>query len=1312
MAASQYFTQVQQIYVAYYQRPADPAGMLYWAQQIDAAHGNLDAVINAFANSAESLALYGPITSATIGVTIDSIYLSLFNRLPDPAGKQWYIDAFNAGDLTAGEIAYAIEVGATGTDAQAIGNKLTAANDFTQQVDGGLFSDPGFGVPPFNATYSGTADATQARTWLAAVRWEPSTVPTPSDTTAWIIGHIADPTDPIVIHTTTTFTLTPAVDIVHATLMDSVVIGNNLTLTTGDQITGLADTKMNYTVVDGTAAGVATINTLASVNVTALDSNTTNAGLWTNVGAVNVVSGSVGGKTTTLNNLNTGTTIGISSGTNSNVTATFINATGAADKASLVLGGSGKSTSSSAVNIGGGNDIESVAIATSGTNYDDLALGTGAATVAITGTGTNTMSFTSTAAKLALTSSASGTQKYTFVAGSIDSNDSIVLTGEATNDQVTANSYLSMPTLSGVETYVTTLDTTAVFDMTKVTGLKTLTANQGAAAQSVSITSATTLETLNIAGPTGNTSASYKSGTDASLTINYNLGSKAGTAGQDSSFDGVTVSDVKNLTINFNGAAGASHTMGFGDIKLDKANTESLVVKSTAGDWASFDVYRGDSLKTLSIVASGESSSLCLDYLYFASTKNAVQGLEHLSIVASGDYATAYVYDIAYCQSWDTSSGLITDTTNAFALKDLSMVASGADSYAFLYEGFVTVGDMDSLLMEASGDGSYVQNEYTWYVVGNVGTVDLIASGVGAGVYFSECLQIQGDVGSFNIEASGVNSYGTFAYTAWVTGDIGPITVSASASDAYAYVYWLDISGDVTGDVNLVASGADSSAAIDYLYADGGLAGDVNIVASGASSSACLYDLSLSGDLTGDINIVASGRSSCAYLEYFCDYGGGVDGAINITASGENANAYLYEFTVSGDVGSVNVTASGDSASAYIEYSYIYGDLGGFTMTASGDYACAAMYDDFSVTGDVGPVVLTASGVSAYQSFDGYYMCIDGDLASLAVLASGACAYACDNYFYVNGGHAGAISIEATGYEACATAFIGYGTNDLNLDGAVTIAATGAYASACLSADLNLGSLSGKLTMAATKVDSFAYGYITANTIGAVAIDTGIASSGGVELNLSLVSQSGTITAVGSGPLWIDVSAGQSITSLSAGTVKGAIEFYADGTDTKSMTITTGLGNDTIWGSTVGDTINVGSGTDTVYYVGDKQTQQGVLSTGFAVNPTAIDLIYGMGSKDKIDLLNFSNLTVADGAISIGTTFATATANQVLIVSGTYSTSAGTFTSGAVGGTNNDYLLQFNGGTTTTTVNSILLVDIVGTLSVNSSSEVLTLTVA
>ena len=59
MAASAYFDQIQQIYLAYLGRPADPDGLAYWANQVDAEDGSLSGVIGGFSASAESDTLYG-----------------------------------------------------------------------------------------------------------------------------------------------------------------------------------------------------------------------------------------------------------------------------------------------------------------------------------------------------------------------------------------------------------------------------------------------------------------------------------------------------------------------------------------------------------------------------------------------------------------------------------------------------------------------------------------------------------------------------------------------------------------------------------------------------------------------------------------------------------------------------------------------------------------------------------------------------------------------------------------------------------------------------------------------------------------------------------------------------------------------------------------------------------------------------------------------------------------------------------------------------------------------------------------------------
>ena len=198
MAFAAYLDAVQKIYIAFYQRPADPAGLRYWAQRMDAAGGDQAAVIDAFATSPEAVALYGPIDASTIGTVVDAIYLALYNRAPDAGGKKFYVDGFNAGTFTPGTIALNILNGASNDDAVAIANKLVVANQFTQQVDGRALTNPDFGIgSSFNVTYAGDADAVAARDILKAVTSSPTTVLNAGEVTEVLKDKIADPTDPI-----------------------------------------------------------------------------------------------------------------------------------------------------------------------------------------------------------------------------------------------------------------------------------------------------------------------------------------------------------------------------------------------------------------------------------------------------------------------------------------------------------------------------------------------------------------------------------------------------------------------------------------------------------------------------------------------------------------------------------------------------------------------------------------------------------------------------------------------------------------------------------------------------------------------------------------------------------------------------------------------------------------------------------------------------------------------------------------------------------------------------------------------------------
>jgi hypothetical protein len=183
-------TTVQKVYIAYYLRPADPGGLYWWAQQLNAAGGNMNALIDAYANSEEALRLWGTINSSNIGTLIDKVYMALFNRAPDTGGKQFYVNGFNSGQFTPGTIVLNILDGATGQDAEAIANKLNYSNKFVAVLD----PDGDYNIP-FEATYN--ADDEQAARELLAEITSVSDNITTQQVRQDVIDFIADPGDSI-----------------------------------------------------------------------------------------------------------------------------------------------------------------------------------------------------------------------------------------------------------------------------------------------------------------------------------------------------------------------------------------------------------------------------------------------------------------------------------------------------------------------------------------------------------------------------------------------------------------------------------------------------------------------------------------------------------------------------------------------------------------------------------------------------------------------------------------------------------------------------------------------------------------------------------------------------------------------------------------------------------------------------------------------------------------------------------------------------------------------------------------------------------
>jgi uncharacterized protein (TIGR02145 family) len=245
-AVSTSFDTVQKIYIGYYQRPADPAGLIYWATTVDT--NGLAQVIDVFANSAESQELYGPINSGNISTVVNDFYIALFARNAEAAGLEYWVGEFNSGRISAANIMLAFLNGAQNADLQSVNNKLAAATLFTNTID------PELDGLNFQATYAGPGDVIAGRNFLSSVTSDTTTVRNQADTTAYIQTNIADVGDPVLPDATPSDSPCPGLPTVTyaGKSYNTVLIGTqcwlNKNLDVGTMIPGSQNARNNGTI--------------------------------------------------------------------------------------------------------------------------------------------------------------------------------------------------------------------------------------------------------------------------------------------------------------------------------------------------------------------------------------------------------------------------------------------------------------------------------------------------------------------------------------------------------------------------------------------------------------------------------------------------------------------------------------------------------------------------------------------------------------------------------------------------------------------------------------------------------------------------------------------------------------------------------------------------------------------------------------------------------------------------------------------------------------------------------------------------------
>lgn len=132
MAGQATLSQVQALYVAYYGRPAEPAGLNFWANVVEANGGDVSVIIKDFSNAPEYQQRFGSLDDATL---VNNLYLQMFGRSAEPGGLEFWVGLLKAGTQTLGDIAHTISSLASGTDLQVLSGRVDLANAFTTKLE-------------------------------------------------------------------------------------------------------------------------------------------------------------------------------------------------------------------------------------------------------------------------------------------------------------------------------------------------------------------------------------------------------------------------------------------------------------------------------------------------------------------------------------------------------------------------------------------------------------------------------------------------------------------------------------------------------------------------------------------------------------------------------------------------------------------------------------------------------------------------------------------------------------------------------------------------------------------------------------------------------------------------------------------------------------------------------------------------------------------------------------------------------------------------------------------------------------------------
>jgi hypothetical protein len=761
MAAADYTSLVQSLYLSYFGRPADTLGLTNFAAQLNALHAPTNAsdlalaykttpalktLIDGFGTSAESAALY---TGDAVAF-VTAVYTNVLNRAPDFDGLVYWATEINSGRLTKANASLAILAGAqTNTsaqgliDAKVIANKIVIATNFTTSIDTG----------PELAAYSGDAAAATARDLLKTVT---------ADTVAADFQTKVDATLLALVNgnvVTTSVALTTGVDNILPQTGNQIINGSDTTYTGLDKIDGGAGTdKLILSDVVGASFNLS-LATVSNVEELELTSTTGLAGATD-------ISGFTGLTKATFS-LKSGTDIDL---TASDDTDVIVNNT--TDHGVLITGGHNVSvtTGAGAIDISGDN-VTSV-VTRGGTTVD--VSDNGEDTLVSVDIQGNTGTATIDAAALT----------------------SFTATGSAGN--ITLNSDAGARTLNlDGATAGNISDTSATSVAIVATGTKT-----------TGITLTTDSATaITISGDKSVSMSLADAGGDAAIVKTITSTNTAG----------VTILTALDVGTAYTGSAAADTiTVGATTKAIATGAGNDVVTVGVAALGTDGTIDAGDGTDTIKFTASATAAAATAT----ADFAGTISNFEKVSITGQVAASTTDIVNLANLDNinYVVSAGTAGagGPTAAIVEKTDLTITTGADgSDKMTFDGTtITFADGDTTAQVATKIAAGTYANYTAAVVGSVVTFSAKVAGAKTDLAGGDFVFTNTNPAVVGVTAAAPTQQGSAGSTA--TSEVQTIAVTGPSTGAYTFLGHV-VAGSANGDSNLVAVGrivADKAAII------------------------------------------------------------------------------------------------------------------------------------------------------------------------------------------------------------------------------------------------------------------------------------------------------------------------------------------------------------------------------------------------------------------------------------------------------------------------------------------------------------------